>query len=300
MMKNKNVYQWVTASLKNNDLIFIEEDGFERAIEDGFFFIKVPDDIDFIGGDLFANEFYKMKTGDIVDNYRGFHTWTSSNLAPREGYFVRTDDQVEQFFLEKQFWAKVFPEELRILAERMQFFGLLVLESVLKSIDLPVELWDEATGRSLSGRGAYHLTFNHFRPSVQARGLNVHKDSGWLTILRSIDPGLEVLRKGEWVPINPKADHFIVNFGCAIEILSHKMKKKVSAVSHRVTQQTENGNTNDRFSYALFIDSSFDETVCQGLYSYSDNNSLIKEKELASFIDDIVNRTYQRDGDGLY
>lgn len=54
---------------------------------------------------------------------------------------------------------------------------------------------DEATGRCLSMQGTYHLTFNHFRSHVRARGLNVHKDSGWVTILRSLEPGLEVLRE---------------------------------------------------------------------------------------------------------
>ena len=76
-----------------------------------------------------------------------------------------------------------------------------------------------ATGHALSGRGTYHLTFNHFRPEIDARGLNVHKDSGWVTVLRSLDPGLEVQRDGRWEPIDPEPGWFIVNFGCAMEIL---------------------------------------------------------------------------------
>ncbi|WP_088134232.1 2OG-Fe(II) oxygenase family protein [Vibrio gazogenes] len=135
---------------------------------------------------------------------------------------------------------------------------------------------------------------------MRARGLNVHKDSGWLTILRSIEPGLEVLRNGKWQPINPKFGKFIVNFGCAIEILMRESKTPVSAVAHRVKEQFEHRRQADRFSYALFIDSSLDETVCPGLYKYIPNKGLIFEVEFRTFLNEILKNTYDANTQGLY
>jgi isopenicillin N synthase-like dioxygenase len=183
----------------------------------------------------------------------------------------------------------------------MQGFALAVLAAVLAELDLPAELWDEATGRCLSGRGTYHLTFNHFRPGVRARGLNVHKDSGWVTVLRSLEPGLEIDLGRSWLPIAPRPGCFIVNFGCAMEILTRQSRTPVAAVAHRVVEQPDTqGQRPDRFSYALFVDSSLDESVCPGLFSYRPGHGLELAMRFHKFLDEILKNTYQKDTLGLY
>lgn len=294
-------YEWASARLDEGRLVFDKPDGFQRAVADGFFFVEAPTSFSLFFGDLFATNFYLSKEGDASERYRGFHDWTADRLAEREGYFLRKVDQVEQFFLERRFWNDVFPPELTGQAERMQAFGLELLQAVLANLDLPRELWDEATGRCLSGKGTYHLTFNHFRPSVRARGLNIHKDSGWVTVLRSIEAGLEVLREGEWLPITPRPGAFIVNFGCAMEILTRSSAVPVAAVAHRVAEQHQDCRTGtDRFSYALFIDSSLDEDVSKGLYRYLPGQGLVLEANFKEFLNNILHNTYEEHTQGLY
>jgi isopenicillin N synthase-like dioxygenase len=183
----------------------------------------------------------------------------------------------------------------------MRDLALNVLRGVLQKLDLPPDIWDEATGRAVSGAGTYHLTFNHFRSDLRARGLNVHKDSGWVTVLRSIEPGLEVLRGDRWLPITPIPDHFIINFGCAMEILTRRTQTPVAAVAHRVHEVAARPTgMPHRFSYALFVDSSLDEKVCPGLLRYERDHGLALEVSFKTFLKQILDNTYQADSVGLY
>ena len=295
-MTTNTKYQWAAARLDQDRLQFDSHDGLERALADGFFFVDMPQGIDLSAGDCFAENFYRSCQGDKLDTYRGYKKWTADTLANHEGYFLRDVDQVEQFFLEHRFWQDIFPPALVCQAEKMQNFGLNVLKAVLAELELPRPLWDKATGYAVSGQGIYHLTFNHFRHSLRARGLNVHKDSGWLTLLRSHEPGLEVRRGNQWVPITPRPNTFIVNFGCAIEILMRNTPTPVSAIAHRVQEQPEQLNSPDRFSYALFIDSNLD----QGLYRYEPDQGLVFEVSFKTFLDNILHNTYEADSEGLY
>ncbi|MEZ4359569.1 MAG: 2OG-Fe(II) oxygenase family protein [Kofleriaceae bacterium] len=292
-------YGWQRARLHQGALIFDTEPGLAQALTDGFFFVAQPAGLELEAGDRFAQRFYLPATSD--DPFCGFARWTETQLGKHEGYFRRDVDQTEQFFLERRFWSEVYPAQLAAQAEAMRAFSLELLGAVLAQLDLPRTLWDEATGRCLSGRGTYHLTFNHFRSSVRARGLNIHKDSGWVTVLRSLEPGLEVERGGAWLPISPLPGFFIVNFGCAMEVLTRQSRTPVAAVAHRVVEQPEHrGGRADRFSYALFADSSLDEAVCPGLFCYEPERGLTLAMSFRTFLDEILKNTYQPETAGLY
>lgn len=295
-------HEWQTARLHVDRLEFISEPGISQALEDGFFFVEQPAAMDLTAGDRFARSFYlPAPDGAPSDPYRGFAHWTPDRLATHEGYYQRDEDQTEQFFLERRFWDSVYPPQLVEQAAAMRDFALAILRGVLAELDLPTELWDEGTGRCLSGRGTYHLTFNHFRPAVRARGLNTHKDSGWVTVLRSREPGLEVARRDRWLPIVPRPGFFIVNFGCAMEILMRESRTPVAAVAHRVIEQPDTrGRKPDRFSYALFVDSSLDPAVCPGLFTYRTGRNLEFAMRFDTFLDEILKNTYQKDTLGLY
>jgi isopenicillin N synthase-like dioxygenase len=294
-------YPWAIAALEAGQLRFETSDGLERALHDGFFFVLKPQALSLEAGDCFATNFYLPRQGDRLDTYRDFLDWTAARLADHEGYFVRDVDQVEQFFLESRFWPQVFPPALTVQASELRAFAVNVLHAVLLQLDLPAAILDKATGYALSGRGTYHLTFNHFRPHVRARGLNVHKDSGWITLLRSLEPGLEIRRGQEWLPIKPRPDAFIMNFGCAMEILTRATRTPVAAVAHRVCEQQLGFlGEPDRFSYGLFVDSSLDTTLCEGLYRYDANAGLVLETDFKTFLDKILHNTYDQNTEGLY
>ncbi|MEU7152414.1 2OG-Fe(II) oxygenase family protein [Streptomyces sp. NPDC045456] len=298
---------WQMAELRDGELHFAAEDGFRRALKDGFFYVQQPAGTDLSAGDRFARSFYLAAedpagpAAEHTDPYRGYRRWTSEQLGPHQGYFCREADQTEQFFLESAWWDQVYPAALARQAERMRDFALDIQRAVLARLDLPRALWDQGTGHSLTPHGTHTLTFNHFRPEVAARGLNIHKDSGWVTVLRSIERGLEVDRDGEWHPIDPVPGTFIVNFGCAIEILTRRTATPVAAVAHRVVRQPPGGGAKpDRFSYALFVDSSLDESVCPGLFAYEPGSGLHLRSGFGTFLDDILDNTYREDASGLY
>lgn len=294
-------YEWATARYDKGNLIFDMPDGFARALIDGFFFVQKPTQLNLTAGDRFAANFYLDSCSDNNDTYRGFRAWNAKRLAERDGYYCRDADQVEQFFLERRFWDEVFPTALSKQAYEMRDFAVAVIKAILEQLDLPYDILDKATGGILSGKGTYHLTFNHFRPQIHARGLNTHKDSGWITMLRSLEPGLEVKRGRQWLPITPRPDYFIMNFGCAIEILTQHTLIPVTAVAHRVVEQEERPNgIEDRFSYALFVDSSLDRKQCEGLYRFDPQSGLVLTADLNTFLDQILAHTYDRDTEGLY
>lgn len=296
-------YNLQTSQVKEGKLYFEKgQQGFYQALKDGFFFLKMPQDIDLTPGDNFASNFYKDKNGQDLDNYKGFKTYTPDKLAEHEGYYCRDVDQTEQFFLEKKFWNDIYPNDLTDLADKLKNLSILILRDILSELNIPTDLWEKATGGCISDKGMYHLTFNHFRPEKEARGLNIHKDSGWITILRSLEPGLEAYINNKWIPITPKPEYFIINFGCAFEILTKNMRQTVNAITHKVVQQVRerDSNNKDRFSYALFADSSLNEKISKGLYEYSYEKGLILKMNFKTFLDNILKDTYQEDTVGLY
>lgn len=295
-------YQLQNSKIVGNSLIFENGDnGFIQALQDGFFFLKTPDTCDVSSGDLFAQNFYKDKeAGFTANEFRGFKCYTEAELAKHEGYFCRDVDQTEQFFLERRFWDTVYPTDLAELANSLKEISLVVLRNILARLDIPKNIWSKATGGCSEDRGLYHLTFNHFRPEVPFRGLNTHKDSGWVTILRSIEPGLEAHIQNKWVSVQPKERYFIVNFGCAFEILTKHTDYPVSAVTHRVVQQQNAKSKPDRFSYALFADNSLDKKISEGLYEYTYDKQLKLKVDFQSFLDNILMMTYQENTVGLY
>lgn len=184
-------YPWQRAVLAGHRLHFDQVDGLQRALRDGFFFVQPLQAFDLAPGDRFARQFYVPGHGA----YQGFCRQTETELGRHQGYFCRDADQTEQFFLRSTHWHRLFPEALRLQAQCMKAMAIEVLLAVLASLDIPAVLWRKATGHCMASKGTHTLTFNHFRPQVNARGLNIHKDSGWVTVLRSLEPGLEVLQE---------------------------------------------------------------------------------------------------------
>lgn len=297
-------YNLQISQIIDDKLIFDnQEKGFFTALHDGFFFLKIPDGIDLSSGDLFATNFYKDKhNAHPLNDFRGFKQYTPDKLAQHEGYYCRKVDQTEQFFLEKRFWDDIYPRTLVNLANQLKDLSIIILNNILLKLNIPQKIWYKATGGCSNNKGMYHLTFNNFRPEKEVRGLNIHKDSGWITILRSLEPGLEAYINEEWIPITPKQGYFIINFGCAFEILTKSMPQPVNAITHKVTQQFKSSDRADnRFSYALFADSALNKEVCKGLYEYDfKTQKLVFKMDLKTFLDNILKATYHENTVGLY
>ncbi|GAY58252.1 hypothetical protein CUMW_185620 [Citrus unshiu] len=96
------------------------------------------------------------------------------------------------------------------------------------------------------------LRFNYYPPCPYpelALGVGPHKDGGALTVLAQDDVGgLQVRGKsdGEWIPVKPIPDAYIINIGDATQVWSND---KYESPEHRVVVNTEK----ERFSIPFFF-----------------------------------------------
>lgn len=165
------------------------------------------------------------------------------------GYHQRDLAQIESFYIEKKDWNKILSPSLQELAVKMDILAKDILDSILKISGIPKEMWNEATGNLVDGKGQNHFSFNHYRSDKDTVGIKEHLDFGFVSILYIEKDGLEVYHEGKWKEVKPSADHLIVILGKALGILINDVKK-VSAAWHRVRHLSE-----ERASFAITCDS---------------------------------------------
>ncbi|MGW2230267.1 2OG-Fe(II) oxygenase family protein [Streptomyces formicae] len=274
--------------IAGDELLFEREGGFDRALAMGFFLLRIPEGLDTDAGDRFAAHFHEDPAGDALDCYRGFRD--THVPGDYQGYFDREHDQWENFYIEKGNWP-LLPSEVAALGHRMTGLGIGVLRAVLRHVDVPPHLWNEVSG-GLSDHGGHQmLAFNHFRSRKATRGCKFHRDSGWVTVLRSTEPGLLALIDGELGAVNPEPGCFIVNFGSSLEVLTSALPRPVRANVHGVVSTERPEGRPDRISYVTFLDSALDGTVYR-----LDEGRAHPVQSVADFAAQEVTRTYDDDG----
>lgn len=279
------------SQLIDDRLLFDEPSGFDRALEQGFFYLKMPDGLDTTPGDLFAAHFYEQERGDELDRFRGFRNVEVP--GDYQGYFDREHDQWENFYIEMSNWA-LLPEDVPAIGQEMAGLGISVLHNVLAHLDIPVTEWATVTSGLSDKRGHQMLAFNHFRPDKPVRGSKFHRDSGWVTVLRSVEPGLVALIDGKLRSVIPEPGYFLVNFGSSIEVLTERLTTPVRASVHGVARTERGPRQSHRWSYVTFLDSSLDGNI----YRY-ENDQARMVQSMADFAVQEVNRTYDGDDANL-
>jgi hypothetical protein len=266
------------ATIIDNKLIFDDAGGFFEAIKYGVFFVKIPNHLDMNPGQIFAKSFYKDKDNSVYNAYKGFRNeeFEGSIL----GYSDR-NDQVEQIQLEIALWDKFFPEKLSNLLKEMNNISKLIVLHVFNEIGIQNSYLDKITGGLPNDNGLQYCIFNHYRSDVDQIGITGHQDSGFITVLYSVERGLEALIDENWVSINPENGYFTINLGHSFEILTKKMQKSVKAVFHRVIKTTnKKDNKEDRFSFGTYIGPRFDMNLYQ---YYEDQKNLVFFKTFKDF-----------------
>ena len=271
----KNFVSYPKAKLQNKKLMFEEPEGFDEALKEGVFYIKIPENFNYKVLDKFANSYYLPKNG--VDNeYKGF-----KDIKLKESIlgYSSPNDQVELLQLETKLWSKYLPSDVTNMLDQMNNISKIILKEICNNIGVKTEDLDKITGGIDDDNALQYCIFNHYRSSKNAIGFTAHKDSGFITTLYSVEPGLEAFKDGTWYPIDPIPGYFTINLGHSFEILSAKMSKPIHAVYHRV-RKTENGSKNmlDRFSIGSYIGPRFD----MNLYQYQEDGEL---KFYQSFMD---------------
>lgn len=274
--------------LHGENLVFDREEGFDHALAQGFFLLRIPDSLDTEPGDRFAAHFHQDRLGDALDRYRGFRDVGVPGTY--QGYFDREHDQWENFYIEKANWA-LLPAEVAELGRGMTGLGIAVLRAVFRHLGIPPQLWSKISSGLSDHRGHQMLAFNHFRSHKATRGCKFHRDSGWVTVLRSVEPGLLALIEGELGAINPMPGHFIVNFGSSLEVLTAALPTPVRANVHGVVATERAADRPDRTSYVTFLDSDLDGTIYR-----LENSTARPVQSVADFAAQEVSRTYDNDG----
>lgn len=279
------------ARLEGDDLLFLEEDGLTVALRHGFFLLAVPESLELAGADRFCANFFESRGGSEDDLYRGYRDVEVP--GDYQGYFDREHDQWENFYVERDNWG-LLPEDVSRAGSDMAGVGLAVLRAVLRALDVPLSSWDQVSGGLTSDRGHQMLAFNHFRSDKAVRGCKFHRDSGWVTVLRSTDPGLLALIDDRLMAISPEPGHFIVNFGSSIEVLTSALPSPVRANVHGVTQTERTSGERDRLSYVVFLDSGLDRDIFR-----LEEGAAVRVESVAEFAVREVARTYDGDNTTL-
>lgn len=280
-------FQLETSKIIGDQLVFDRPAGFGKALEQGFFLAEIPSDIDTTPGDLFSSHFHEPKCGDVLDEFRGYR----EVRVPGEyqGYFDREHDQWENFYLEKKNWSFI-PVSVKALGEKMAALGITILRNVFQYIGINRDEWPTVSGGLSEGLGHQMLAFNHFRANKRVRGCKFHRDSGWVTILRSTEPGLLALISGKIGAINPLPHYFIVNFGSSMEILTERLACPVRANIHGVVSTERRLTQKNRTSYTMFLDSALEGNI----YRYEHGVPRVVQS-VAEFAIQEVTRTYDDD-----
>lgn len=255
------------ARLENHQLYFEDPSQISTALSEGVFYVQIPDDFDFQAIEKLATSFYLPQT-DIIDPYRGFK---ERSLKKSMLGYSNPHDQVELLQLEMKLWNQYFPPDSAKALTTMNQVSKDVLSSIFLIIGVKEQDIAKITGGMQEDKALQYCIFNHYRSSKKSMGFTAHKDSGFITTLYSIEPGLEATKGGEWVPIDPVPGYFTINLGHSLEVLSENLIYPVHAVYHRV-RQTRNHEKNlpDRFSVGSYIGPRFD----MDLFQYQEDGKL--------------------------
>lgn len=272
------------AQFEHDCLRFDDGAGFDKALRDGFFLLKIPNGVGLAAGDRFVRNFFKPRSDDAHAAYTGYRH--CSVLGDYQGYFDREHDQWENFYIERNNWG-ILPAAVKNTGEAMAGIGLRVLRATLAHLAIPEMEWDRLTSGLAANQGHQMLAFNHFRSDKPVRGSKFHRDSGWVTVLRSTEPGLLAYIDNGLRAINPEPGYFIINFGSSIEVLTEHLPKAVRANIHGVAQTHRQQGAQDRVSYVVFLDSDLQGDI----YQYQ-RGAPLKVQSVKDFARQEVSRTY--------
>ncbi|TKY74230.1 1-aminocyclopropane-1-carboxylate oxidase 5 [Spatholobus suberectus] len=146
-----------------------------------------------------------------------------------------------------------YRSELKKLAER-------VMEAMDENLGLPKGYIKKALNGGDGDNAFFGTKVSHYPPCPHpelVNGLRAHTDAGGVILLFQDDKvgGLQMLKDGQWIDVQPLPNAIVINTGDQIEVLSNGRYK---SCWHRVLA-TPDGN---RRSVASFYNPSLKATIC--------------------------------------
>ncbi|XP_040985754.1 protein DMR6-LIKE OXYGENASE 2-like [Juglans microcarpa x Juglans regia] len=205
---------------------------------DGFFQVKnhgIPEAI--ISNIMrIAREFFRLPESERLKNYsddpsKTTRLSTSFNVKTEKVSNWRDFLRLHCFPLEDYVheWPSnppSFREDVAEYCSSVRGLVLRLLGAISESLGLKRDYVEKVLGKQ-----AQHMALNYYPPCPQPEltyGLPGHTDPNLITILLQDDvPGLQVLRNGKWVAVNPIPNTFIVNIGDQMQVISNDRHKSV-------------------------------------------------------------------------
>ncbi|KAH7519419.1 hypothetical protein FEM48_Zijuj08G0034100 [Ziziphus jujuba var. spinosa] len=146
-----------------------------------------------------------------------------------------------------------FKEDAAEYCKNVRGLAVRLLEAISESLGLERDY----INRVLGSHGQ-HMAINYYPPCPQPKltyGLPPHADPNVITLLLQDDvPGLQVLKDGKWVSVQPIPNTFIVNIGDQIQVISND---RYESVLHRAIVNSDK----ERISIPTFYCPSYDAII---------------------------------------
>ncbi|KAG8084702.1 hypothetical protein GUJ93_ZPchr0010g10170 [Zizania palustris] len=199
-----------------------------------------------------ASEPVRTLEGLVEAERRGEAVAPVDDMDWEDIFYLHDDNQWPSSPPEFKETMREYRAKLRELAER-----------VMEVMDENLGLEKGRMKRAFTGDGRHAPLFgtkvSHYPPCPRPdliTGLRAHTDAGGVILLFQDDRvgGLQVLKGGEWIDVQPLADAIVVNTGDQVEVLSNG---RYQSAWHRVLPMRD-GN---RRSVASFYNPSFEATI---------------------------------------
>ncbi|XVE72954.1 hypothetical protein DITRI_Ditri11bG0079000 [Diplodiscus trichospermus] len=216
-------------------------------------------------------EFFEMPAVDKA------HIYSEDPKKPCRLYTSRPDNDTERVHLWRdclkhpchplEECIKIWPEKPTRYRDTVAAYsieakklGLRILELVAEGLGLESGYFGDKLSESPI------LSVNHYPPCPDPSltlGVSKHSDPNLITILHQGDVrGLQVLKDGEWIGVEPLRNAFVVNIGHQLQIISNN---KLKSAEHRAVTNS----TIARTTAALFISPS-DDCIIEPVKSLND------------------------------
>ncbi|MCH1611632.1 MAG: isopenicillin N synthase family oxygenase [Luminiphilus sp.] len=208
-------------------LSFVTPGDLDRAWELGLFYLKTPGNLNL----EFARRFGKELIACDSPYRRVPH------YGELEGFIALENNQQTKLALRRERWSQHYPQHIAAFGRQLDTIGIAVIREVFRQSGIPEALWDRASGGYASGGGDAFLNFVHYDTRSPDWGLRPHTDYGFVTILDTSAPGLQIEMNGEFQDVPVLPGHLTINFGEALNFITAHSDRAVSAVTHRVLSQ---------------------------------------------------------------
>jgi isopenicillin N synthase-like dioxygenase len=201
----------------------------------GFFYVSMTDSEINIINELYENSI-KMFTAsnDIKQSYyKGINgigyaplaktTLDASNIETKESftYIINENEKNELYDI-----------AINILKNKAH----IIFQKIIQSLHLNPNDYKYATDNSFNTLSLIHYPNIKSDTTNNIYGISEHTDWGFVTLLSTKSEGLQIMINDEWVNIPNLLNHFIVNIGDMLEIISDGLYK---STKHRVLVKEE-------------------------------------------------------------